>query len=317
LFLLFVFFSFGFDTATKVYAETVAALCADAASAKKVYHICRLMGRTASHITLEVALQAHPNVTLIGEECLAKQMGLRAVVSELADVVCQRALLGRNYGVFILPEGLVDFLPDVSKLLHELNEVIAANQNRPPANLTEHLSAESKHVFRVLPPAIAQQLLLDRDPHGNVQVSQIESERLIAHMLESELHRRAHSGDYVGKFKFVCHFLGYQGRCGLPSQFDASYCFALGATAGVLIHEGRTGQMAIVRNTCSSVAQWQCGGMPLTHMMNVERRHGKDKPVIKKALVELDSVPFKVFARQRDEWKHDDKYVDSNCHFFN
>jgi pyrophosphate--fructose-6-phosphate 1-phosphotransferase len=300
--------SFGFDTATKVYSERVAALCADAASARKMYHICRLMGRTASHITLEVGLQVHPNLTLIGEEIRERKMGLKEVVKEMADVVAQRSLLGRNYGVFILPEGLVDFLPDISKLLGELNEIIAHNNNVPPANLTNHLSEDSRKVYTSLPVSISQQLLLDRDDHGNVAVSAIESERLLASMLDAELSRRKKLGDFDGTFKYICHFLGYEGRCSLPSIFDSTYCYTLGATAAVLIASGQTGMMSIVRNLSLPLAQWSCGGTPLTSMMNVERRHGKDKPVIKKALVELDSLPFLLLAKLRDEWKHEDRY---------
>lgn len=291
----------------KTLSEKVAALCADAVSARKTYHFCRLMGRTASHITLEVALQTHPNVALIGEEVKERKQGLSAIVRSIADIIATRALQGKHYGCVILPEGLVDFLPDVGVLLAELNEIMATHKILP-ANITAHLTPASASLFASLPALIAQQLLLDRDPHGNVQVAKIESERLVASLVEQELQRRKRLGTYKGAISIVTHFLGYEGRCGLPSNFDANYCYALGQTAGALLGAGCTGLIASVQGLILPASQWQCGGVPLTQMMNLERRHGKDKPVIRKALVELDAAPFLAFEHLREGWKYTDAY---------
>jgi len=299
--------SFGFDSACKTFSEKVAALCADAVSARKTYHVCRLMGRTASHITLEVALQTHPNVALIGEEVQARGQGLSAVAKSIADIIATRALQNKHYGCIILPEGLVDFLPDVSALLGELNELIAAHTTLP-ANVTAHLSPASAALFSSLPEAIAQQLLGDRDPHGNVQVAKIESERLVAYLVEQELLRRKRLGTYRGNISIVTHFLGYEGRCGLPSNFDANYCYALGQTAAALLAAGCTGMLAAVQGLTLPPAQWSCSGLPLTHLMNMERRSGHDKPVIRKALVRLEDAPFQIFEHSREAWKYQDCY---------
>jgi pyrophosphate--fructose-6-phosphate 1-phosphotransferase len=299
--------SFGFDSSTKVFSDLVAALCADAISARKTYHICRLMGRSASHITLEVALNTHPNVTLIGEEIAAAKQTLQLITSAVCDVIEKRAERGLYYGVIILPEGLIEFLPDVNVLINELNELLA-QPGGLPSNLMHNLSESSAKVFNQLPSSIAQQLLLDRDPHGNVQVSKIESERLLQYTVENELARRKKNGQYKGNSSLVPHFFGYEGRCGLPSNFDCNYCYALGQTAAVLIQNSITGCMAVVRNLTAPPELWSCGGIPLTRMMNIERRSGKDKPVIKKALVELNQRPFLLFQRLRNSWTLRDQY---------
>jgi len=299
--------SFGFDTATKVFSEKVAALAADAVSARKTWHICRLMGRTASHITLEVALQTHPNVTLIGEEIQQRGLTLRQIIKNICDVIATRALQSKHYGVIILPEGLVDFLPDVSKLTSELNELIAQHGGMI-ANVSAHLTKESASLFASLPQDIANQLLLDRDPHGNIQVSKIESERLVAFLVEQEMTRRKKAGTYKGKLSIVTHFLGYEGRCGIPSNFDACYCYALGQTAGALLASGSTGMIAIVQDLVLPVSEWRIGGMPLTHLMGIERRAGHNKPVIHKALVRLEDAPFQIFDALREQWKYTDNY---------
>jgi pyrophosphate--fructose-6-phosphate 1-phosphotransferase len=305
----FIEMSFGFDTACKVYSEQVAALCADAVSARKTYHFCRLMGRTASHITLEVALQTHPNIALIGEEIQAKRQTLSSITKSIADVICTRALQGKHYGCVILPEGLVDFLPDVAALIAELNELMAASKGLGlPSNLQAHLSTSAYHLFSSLPAAISQQLLLDRDPHGNVQVSKIESERLVAGLVEGELSKRKKLGTFKGSPSFVCHFLGYEGRCGLPSNFDANYCYALGQTCGALLATGQTGMIATIQKLIQPAEDWQCGGLPLTALMNLERRAGHDKPVIRKALVNLSDTPFQAFETLREGWKYQDSY---------
>lgn len=304
----FIEMSFGFDTATKVYSEQVAALCADAVSARKTYHFCRLMGRTASHITLEVALQTHPNVALIGEEIQARGYTLSEIVKMIADVISTRALQHKHYGCIILPEGLVDFLPDVGRLISELNDLMAGSSLGLPSNVTAHLTKGSSKLFQALPEEISRQLLLERDSHGNVQVSKIESERLVSHLVELELRRRKKLGTYKGSPSFVCHFLGYEGRCGLPSNFDATYCYALGHVCGALVSNGRTGMIATIQKLAGPPTEWQCGGLPLTHLMNLERRIGHDKPVIRKALVRLDDRPFLIFDQLREGWKYQDAY---------
>ena len=293
--------------ATKVYSEQVAALCADAVSARKTYHFCRLMGRTASHITLEVALQTHPNMSLIGEEIQARGQSLSSITKSICDMICTRALQGKHFGCVILPEGLVDFLPDVAQLIQELNELMAAHGS-VPSNIQAHLSAASFNLFNSLPAMIGQQLLLDRDPHGNVQVSKIESERLVAFLVEQELARRKRLGTYKGSISIVTKFLGYEGRCGLPSVFDSNYCYALGQTAAALLTRGYTGMIATVQGLVLPPAEWSCGGIPLTMMMNLERRSGHDKPVIRKALVRLEDTPFQLFDQLREQWKYQDQY---------
>lgn len=299
--------SFGFDTATKIYSERIAALAIDAVSARKTYHWCRLMGRTASHITLECALQTHPNVALIGEEIQAKKVTLAMLTKQIADVIVERSKRGKHYGIIILPEGLVDFLVDISQLLEELNDLIGQHGG-VFANIHAHLSHESQALFHSLPPHIAQQLMMDRDPHGNVQVSKIESERLISHLVENELKARKKAGQYKGTPSFQTHFLGYEGRCATPTVFDSNYCYALGFTAGALIQHRYTGVMAVVSNLILPPEQWSCCAVPLTHMMNMERRLGHQKPVIKKALVNLNDKPFQLFRQCRHHWMHNDAY---------
>jgi len=302
--------SFGFDTATKVYSELIANLALDASSAKKSYHLVRLMGRNASHITLECALQTHPNVVLIGEEVKAKKQKLSDIVNECCNVVCNRAETGKQYGLILLPEGLIDFMEDISELIKELNEILhfPDNQNITTRELANKLSKECKQLFEFLPNEIRQQLLLERDPHGNVQVSKIETERLLAILMDSELVKRKKNGKYKGTWAAITHFLGYEGRCSLPSQFDCNYCYTLGFTAAALIEAGQTGLVAGVTNLIKPVTEWNVGGVPLTIMMTIERRNGKDQPVIKKELVELNGKPFKTLAAQRQKWGIEDDY---------
>ena len=260
------------------------------------------MGRTASHITLEVALQTHPNVALIGEEIQAKRQTLSSITKSIADIIATRALQGKHYGCIILPEGLVDFLPDVAALISELNELMASSGGLGlPSNLSAHLTPASFGLFASLPAAIGQQLLLDRDDHGNVQVSKIESERLVSGLVETELGRRKALGTYKGNPSFVNHFLGYEGRCGLPSNFDANYCYSLGQTCAALLATGHSGYIATIQGLTGPAPEWRCGGQPLTSLMNMERRTGHDKPVIRKALVRLEDLPFQIFEQMREQ----------------
>ncbi len=310
--------SFGFDTACKVYSELIGNIQRDANSAKKYWHFIKLMGRSASHIGLECALQTQPNMCIISEEVEAKQLTLDDVVTSIADVVAKRAAKGDNFGTVLIPEGLVEFIPAMKKLIAELNEYLAHNEeavnalegNKEKRDLVaENLSAESQEVFNSLPNNIANQLMADRDPHGNVQVSLIETEKMLIDMVKVKLKKMKKAGEFQGKFAGQPHFFGYEGRCAAPSNFDADYCYSLGFTASVLIGEGKTGYMASVRNTTGSADEWIAGGVPVTMMMNMERRHGKMKPVIQKALVELDGAPFKFFASVRDEWAMKSEYV--------
>ena len=303
--------SFGFDTACKVYSELIGNIARDANSAKKYWHFIKLMGRSASHIALECALQTQPNIALISEEVAAKKMTLSDVVDQIADAVIKRAANGENFGVVLIPEGLIEFVPDMKRLIAELNDIMAANKeyfshlhtcDEQRAFLKTKLSAASAGAFEKIPEEIAKELLLDRDPHGNVQVSRIETERLIIEILEKKLETQKDAGVYAGKFSALGHFFGYEGRSAFPSNFDADYCYSLGVTAFVLIAGGFTGYIASVRNIALSAAEWTAGGVPLTMMMNIERRRGEEKPVIKKALVELDGAPFKKFASHRAEW---------------
>ncbi|KAK8618272.1 hypothetical protein V6N13_132271 [Hibiscus sabdariffa] len=294
--------SFGFDTACKIYAEMIGNVMIDARSTGKYYHFVRLMGRAASHITLECALQTHPNITIIGEEVAAKKQTLKNVTDYMVDVICRRAELGYNYGVILIPEGLIDFIPEVQQLIAELNEILAHDIVDENGLWKKKLTEQSLKLFDFLPPAIQEQLMLERDPHGNVQVAKIETEKMLIQMVETELEKRKQEGSYKGLFKGQSHFFGYEGRCGLPTNFDASYCYALGYAAGALLHSGKTGLISSVGNLAAPVEEWTVGGTALTSLMDVERRHGKFKPVIKKAMVELDGAPFKKFASMREDW---------------
>ena len=311
--------SFGFDTATKTYSEIIGNIGRDANSAKKYWHFVKVMGRSASHVALECALQTRPNVCLIGEEVAAKKMSLAQLADYIADSVATRAAKGWNFGVAIIPEGIVEFVPEFSVLIAEINELLAGEKtaefNALPtwkdkyAFIEAGLTPESMAVFAILPESIQQQLFLERDPHGNVQVSLIESEKLFSALVKDNLAARKAAGTYNGKFSPLHHFLGYEGRCAFPSNFDADYCYSLGYNAFMLIQYGYTGYLSKVSNLSKPAEEWVAGGMPITKMMNIERRNGKDKPVIRKALVELDGKPFKFFAAHRDEWKVETCYV--------
>ena len=311
--------SFGFDTATKTYAEIVGNIERDANSAKKYWHFVKVMGRSASHVALETALQTQPNICLIGEEVAAKKMSLAQITDYIADSVAARAETAGNFGVAIIPEGIVEFVPEFSVLISEINELLAGEKadafNALPtwaekyAFIQAGLTEASMAVFAILPQTIQQQLFLERDPHGNVQVSLIESEKLFSEMVKSNLAARKAAGTYKGKFAPLHHFLGYEGRCAFPSNFDADYCYSLGYNAFMLIQYGYTGYLSKVSNLQAPAEEWVAGGMPITKMMNIERRHGKDKPVIRKALVELDGAPFKFFAEHRAQWAVETCYV--------
>ena len=309
--------SFGFDTATKVYSEVIGNIMRDCNSAKKYWHFIKLMGRSASHVTLECALQTHPNITLIGEEVEAKNQTLDDVVTYIADVVADRATRGMNYGVVLVPEGLIEFIPAIKALISELNDMLAANQkdfemiadSKKIDYVLQHLSAPNAAIFRSLPETVSRQLALDRDPHGNVQVSLIDTEQLLAEMVGKKLEQWKKDGLYHGKFSTQHHFFGYEGRCAAPSNFDADYCYSLGFNASMLIAAGKTGYMSSVKNTSKPVDEWIAGGIPITMMMNMEKRSGEMKPVIKKALVELDGKPYKYFVAHRTEWARDTCYV--------
>ena len=304
--------SFGFDTATKTYSELIGNIERDANSAKKYWHFIKVMGRSASHVALECALQTQPNICLIGEEVAAKKMSLAQITNQIADAVEKRGNNGNNFGVAIIPEGIVEFVPEFSKLIAEINELLAGEKteafNALPDWTAKYnfikagLTAESFAVFDILPQGIQQQLFLERDPHGNVQVSLIESEKLFSEMVKNELAKRKEAGTYKGKFGAQHHFFGYEGRCAFPSNFDADYCYSLGYNAFMLIQYGYTGYLSKVSNISKPAEEWVAGGMPITKMMNMERRNGEDKPVIRKALVELDGAPFKYFEAHRDEW---------------
>ena len=309
--------SFGFDTACKVYSEVIGNIERDCNSAKKYWHFIKLMGRSASHIALECALQTQPNVCLISEEVAAKQQTLDDIVNYIAGIVAARAADGNNFGTVLIPEGLIEFIPAMKKLIAELNDFLAANDDAFAAversqqikYIVEHLSPENAAIYSSLPETVARQLTLDRDPHGNVQVSLIETEKLLAEMVGRRLAAMKAEGKYVGKFSPQTHFFGYEGRCAAPSNFDADYCYSLGYTAALLIGEGKTGYMSSIRCTTRPAAEWIAGGVPVTMMMNMERRHGEMKPVIQKALVELDGVPFKYFAAHRERWARETSFI--------
>jgi len=311
--------SFGFDTATKTYSEIIGNIARDANSAKKYWHFVKVMGRSASHVALECALQTQPNICLIGEEVAAKKMSLAQVADQIADSVAARAEKGWNFGVAIIPEGIVEFVPEFSVLIAEINELLAGAKadafNALPtwaekyAFIEKGLTKESMAVFAILPESIQQQLFLERDPHGNVQVSLIESEKLFSAMVKENLAARKKAGTFKGKFSAQHHFLGYEGRCAFPSNFDADYCYSLGYNAFMLIQYGYTGYLSKVSNLQTPAEEWVAGGMPITKMMNIERRHGADKPVIRKALVELEGAPFQYFAEHRNEWATETCFV--------
>jgi diphosphate-dependent phosphofructokinase len=310
--------SFGFDTACRVYSELIGNIGRDANSAKKYWHFIKLMGRSASHIGLECALQTQPNVAIISEEVEERKMTINELVEDMAEVVVKRAANGDNFGVALIPEGLIEFIPEVKALIGELNDLLAEESaafgaiNDPDEKLqfiNRHLSKDSSYVYSSLPHSIQLQLCLDRDPHGNVQVSLIETEKMLAEMVNVQLKEWAADGKYKGKFTSQVHFFGYEGRCAAPSNYDADYCYSLGFTASALIGAGKTGYMSSVRNTTKNSDEWICGGIPITMMMNVERRHGEDKPVIQKALVKLDGAPFLNFVSHREKWAVETAYV--------
>ena len=311
--------SFGFDTATKTYSEVIGNIERDANSAKKYWHFVKVMGRSASHVALECALQTQPNVCLISEEVAEKKMSLSQIADYIADSVEARAAKGMNFGVAIIPEGVVEFVPEFSALIAEINELLAGSKaetfNALPnwkekyAFIEKGLSQEAMAVFAILPEGIQQQLFLERDPHGNVQVSLIESEKLFSAIVKAKLEERKAAGTYKGKFNALHHFFGYEGRCAFPSNFDADYCYSLGYNAFMLIQYGYNGYLSKVSNLSKSADEWVAGGMPITKMMNIERRHGEDKPVIRKALVELDGKPFKFFEAHREQWAKETCYT--------
>uniref|UniRef100_A0AB33J5K0 Pyrophosphate--fructose 6-phosphate 1-phosphotransferase n=1 Tax=Prevotella sp. GTC17259 TaxID=3236795 RepID=A0AB33J5K0_9BACT len=309
--------SFGFDTATKTYSELIGNIERDCNSARKYWHFIKLMGRSASHIALECALQTQPNICLISEEVEAKDQTLNDIVEQIASAVASRAAQGQNFGVVLIPEGLIEFIPAIGRLIQELNDLLAAHGDdykdldkaAQREYILSHLSDANRATFETLPEGVARQLSLDRDPHGNVQVSLIETEKLVSEMVGDKLNQWKKEGKYEGKFSPLHHFFGYEGRCAAPSNFDADYCYALGTSAALLIANGKTGYMAIVKNTTDKTDNWKAGGVPITMMMNMERRNGEMKPVIRKALVELEGKPFKFFAAKRDEWAKETCYI--------
>ena len=309
--------SFGFDTATKVYSEVIGNIQRDCNSARKYWHFIKLMGRSASHIALECGLQVHPNVAIISEEVEAKRLTLDDVVTYIAEVVAQRAAAGENFGTVLIPEGLIEFVPAMKALIAELNDYLAHHEAEfrtvaaadQRAYIISKLSKDNSELYASLPATVARQLTLDRDPHGNVQVSLIETEKLLAEMVGTKLAAWKAEGRYTGKFSPLTHFFGYEGRCAMPSNFDADYCYALGRTAACLIASGVTGYMSSVQNLTAPASEWIAGGIPTTMMMNMERRHGEMKPVIQKALVDLEGKPFAFFAAHREEWAKNTSYI--------
>ena len=314
----FVEASFGFDTASKVYSELIGNIARDSNSAKKYWHFVKLMGRSASHITLECALRTHVNGALLSEEVAAKKQTLSEIVEGIADMVAKRAENGENFGVILIPEGLIEFIPEIKILIGELNDALAKNgeafaaisgKDEKLAFVTKLLTPASAKVFSSLPDTIRVQLSSDRDPHGNVQVSLIETEKLLAELTKKVLAERKKAGTYKGKFSTQTHFFGYEGRCAAPSNFDADYCYSLGFNAAAILGSGATAYMSYISGLTKPADQWGAGAIPLTAMMNVEHRHGEDKPVIKKALVELDQAPFKAFAAARADWAVNTSFV--------
>ena len=309
--------SFGFDTACKVYSGLIGNIQRDCNSARKYWHFIKVMGRSASHIALECALQTHPNICIVSEEVEANESSLDDIVEYIAGVIANRAEQGLNFGSVIIPEGLIEFIPAIKNLISELNDFLAHNQEefdlvRRSAKreyIISKLSPANSEIYASLPDTVARQLTLDRDPHGNVQVSQIETEKLLAEMVSKKLKQWAEEGKYVGKFASITHFFGYEGRCAAPSNYDTDYCYALGYTAAMLAAAGKTGYISSVRNTTAKAEDWVAGGVPTTMMLNLERRHGEMKPVIQKALVELEGEPFLYFKSKRDKWALETDYV--------
>ncbi|MBQ0144499.1 MAG: diphosphate--fructose-6-phosphate 1-phosphotransferase [Bacteroidales bacterium] len=311
--------SFGFDTACKTYSELIGNIERDCNSARKYWHFIKLMGRSASHIALECALQTQPNACIISEEVEANNMSLDDVVEYIAKIVAKRAEAGKNFGTVLIPEGLIEFIPAIKKLIAELNEVLVdpatgemrefASKDEQVAFVKGNIAAENLAILESLPKDVERQLCLDRDPHGNVQVSLIETEKLLSAMVAKKLAAWKAEGKYSGKFSAQHHFFSYEGRCAAPSNYDADYCFSLGYNASRLIAAGKTGYMSVIKNTTAPAAEWIAGGVPITMMMNLERRNGAMKPVIRKALVELDGAPFKFFASKREEWAEQTAYV--------
>ncbi|CAN8067333.1 unnamed protein product [Agarophyton chilense] len=301
--------SFGFDTASKSYCESVASLAFDAISARKAYHFVRVMGRSASHIALECALQTHPNLCFIGEEVKNNSITLTDIVDQIVNLVVERAAMGKNYGIIVLPEGLVEFMPDVEALISDLNEILAdADKTLTRDEVAAALTPTNAKLFVKLPEAIANQLMLERDPHGNVQVAKIEAERLLIGMVSAQLSLLKKRGEYTGKFSGTPHYLGYEGRCAMPSNFDTNYTYGLGRVAAALCCNNKSGYIATLSNLTKPPEEWVPAGFPLTMMMNIERRHGKDTAVIKKMLVDLEGAPFTKFAQDRDSWRLGDEY---------
>ncbi len=312
--------SFGFDTATKTYAELIGNIQRDANSAKKYWHFIKIMGRSASHVALEAALQTQPNITLISEEVEEKKMSLESIINYMCDIIVKRADMGKNFGIAIVPEGLIEFIPEMKSMISNLNDIMASLENDPDfVNATtirdkfdiveNRLDPANAKVYNSLPALIKGQLLADRDPHGNVQVSKIETEKLLIEMISTRLDELKSQGDYIGKFNPQSHFFGYEGRCAFPSNFDADYCYSLGFNAFALINFGLTGYLSSVRNLTAPADQWLAGGVPLTMMMNMEKRHGEMKPVIQKALVKLDGPVFKQLEENREDWAMNDRYL--------
>ena len=312
--------SFGFDTATKTYAELIGNIQRDANSAKKYWHFIKIMGRSASHVALEAALQTQPNITLISEEVEEKKMSLESIINYMCDIIVKRADMGKNFGIAIVPEGLIEFIPEMKSMISNLNDIMATLENDPDfVNATtirdkfdiveNRLEPANAKVYNSLPALIKGQLLADRDPHGNVQVSKIETEKLLIEMISTRLDELKSQGDYIGKFNAQSHFFGYEGRCAFPSNFDADYCYSLGFNAFALINFGLTGYLSSVRNLTAPASEWIAGGVPLTMMMNMEKRHGEMKPVIQKALVKLDGPVFKQLEENREDWAMNDRYL--------
>ena len=312
--------SFGFDTATKTYAELIGNIQRDANSAKKYWHFIKIMGRSASHVALEAALQTQPNITLISEEVEAKKMSLSSIIDYMSDIIVRRANAGKNFGIAVIPEGLIEFIPEMKTMIANLNDIMAELESDPSfVNATtirekftiveRRLDDENARVYNSLPSIIKEQLLADRDPHGNVQVSKIETEKLLIEMLSTKLAELKSEGQYIGKFSTQSHFFGYEGRCAFPSNFDADYCYSLGYNAYALISNGLTGYLSSVKNLTAPAKEWVAGGVPLTMMMNMEKRHGAMKPVIKKALVELNGPVFAQLQNNREDWAMNDRYL--------
>lgn len=312
--------SFGFDTATKTYAELIGNIERDANSAKKYWHFVKIMGRSASHVALEAALQTQPNITLISEEVEEKKMSLESIINYMCDIIVKRADMGKNFGIAVIPEGLIEFIPEMKSMIANLNDIMASLENdsafvnattiRDKFDIVENrLEANNAKVYASLPVLIKGQLLADRDPHGNVQVSKIETEKLLIEMISTRLEELKSQGEFIGKFNAQSHFFGYEGRCAFPSNFDADYCYSLGFNAFALISFGLTGYLSSVRNLTAPASEWVAGGIPLTMMMNMEKRHGEIKPVIQKALVKLDGPVFKQLEDNREDWAMNDRYL--------